>query len=218
MAERLGQTPKVAIDYWGKITADPTPAFKKLFEEETRFLQERIQPTDKVLDVCCGSGRTLRSLLPITKSVVGIDHSPHSTHAARENVGPKIIEGDALHMPFPDRTFDVVTQMDTLINFKDKKIEVLREMTRVAKDGGKVIISVYSEDAFENRKEIYEKIGAVTRTEGTKFVFDEQTESEQFSEEEISQMAVESGLQIVEIKKVDGLAYIVELARANAER
>jgi len=49
------------------------------------------------------------------------------------------VRGDALRLPFPDRTFDAVTIAFGLRNLADPELG-LREMARVLKPGGKAVV------------------------------------------------------------------------------
>ena len=88
------------------------------------------------LDVACGSGKLTAELArmagPLGR-VVGLDFSPQMLAVARR-VHPDIefIEGDALQLPFDNRSYDAATIAFGLRNLADP-IRGLREMTRVAK-------------------------------------------------------------------------------------
>ena len=62
-------------------------------------------------------------------------------------------------MPFNNEEFDFVICMTTFANFADKKFRVIEEMKRVLKEFGKIIISVFSEDALDERMKIYKSSG-----------------------------------------------------------
>ncbi|OGG69204.1 hypothetical protein A3F27_01280 [Candidatus Kaiserbacteria bacterium RIFCSPHIGHO2_12_FULL_53_13] len=213
MIGKIDPNPRT-IDYWARILSDPTPAFRLLFEEERDYIQKNVDHDDRVLDMCCGDGRNMESLRTITENIYGLDNDTRALKSAmKKGLGDKLFQRDALHTQFTDNSFDYVIMLDSLINFKDKKVDALKEMARIAKETGKIIISVYSEDAFENRKEMYEKIGAQVSTRGTTFIFDGKIESEQFTQEEISEMAESAGLELLECKKIGNLAYLVKLAK-----
>lgn len=210
------------IGYWEKVLQNPTPAFRQLFDEEKNYLATYI-PTDSfVLDVGCGDGTTIQTILPITKNVVGIDNDKKAVEDAREKLSlestVKIIFADALSLPFADKTFDVVTHMMTLVNFEKNKTKALIEMSRVLKDNGKIIVSVYSDDALSARLEMYRQIGVpIKKTEGSRVIFDESVganESEQFSKEEIQSLVESANLQITNCKKVNSIAFICELKKS----
>jgi len=103
-----------------------------------------IQPGERVLEVGVGTGINA-SLYPHDCSVVGIDLSSSMLEKARERVWRKglrnirLQEMDAAHMSFADDTFDVV-YAPYLISVVPDPVGVAREMRRVCKPGGRIII------------------------------------------------------------------------------
>ena len=103
----------------------------------------------KVLEVGCGTGAMTRFLAQrdeFSGIAYGIDQSEAFINAAtgfahEENVGDRIkfLVGDVHHIDFPDSTFDAVIA-HTLISHVTEPITVLKEMVRVTKPGGTVII------------------------------------------------------------------------------
>ena len=89
---------------------------------------------DRVLDVGCGSGELSRVLAEETPGdVVGVDADPTLLAAARERAGIETVAGDALRLPFPDDSFDVVVCQALLINLPDPAAAVA-EFGRVSSD------------------------------------------------------------------------------------
>jgi demethylmenaquinone methyltransferase/2-methoxy-6-polyprenyl-1,4-benzoquinol methylase len=86
------------------------------------------------LDVACGSGKLAAELARIAGErghVVGLDFSPEMLAVARrEHPGIEFMEGDALKLPFGDRSFDVATIAFGLRNLADP-VRGLHEMARV---------------------------------------------------------------------------------------
>jgi demethylmenaquinone methyltransferase/2-methoxy-6-polyprenyl-1,4-benzoquinol methylase len=86
------------------------------------------------LDVACGSGKLTAELARIAGErghVVGLDFSPEMLAVARrEHPGIEFMEGDALKLPFGDRSFDVATIAFGLRNLADP-VRGLQEMARV---------------------------------------------------------------------------------------
>lgn len=208
------------IDYWEKVLKNPTPPFKKLFETEHEYLQDHISPNSKVLEIGCGNGRNIQSILNITSDVIGVDNDPQAIKDATEKLygkNIKLILADALNLPFPDKSFDSVVLLDTLVNFQGNKLKALSEMKRVLTDTGKILLSVYSEDAFPTRIDMYKQIAVpINKTEGTTVIFDKQVganESEQFSKEQIEDMASKAGLKIDDFQKIENISYILTLRR-----
>ena len=209
------------IDYWEKVLANPIVSYKKLIEVERVYLQKNVTPHSKVLEIGCGNGRNIESLISITKNIVGIDNDPQAVKDAKKRLAKfltvTILEADALALPFEDQSFDFVILLDTLVNFKENKLKSLLEMKRVLSKTGKVIISVYSEDAFDNRMTMYKQIEVpIERVDGTKIIFDKSVganESEQFSKDQIFELSKQAKLKLVDCIKVEKIAYICKFIR-----
>ena len=103
------------------------------------------QSGERALDVCCGTGDLAFALAQGGAEVVGLDFSvPMLAVAERkaspaETRPPRFIQGDAMHLPFADASFDIVTVGYGLRNLASWEIG-LREMIRVAKPGARLLI------------------------------------------------------------------------------
>src|SRR3989339_742332 len=154
---------KTNIDYWENLLINLPKSYKKWFEKEKKYLQKIITKDASVLEVGCGNGRSIFDILPKTKNVTGIDHDNKAVADAKNNFSKyssiKIIKADAAQLPFDSEEFDFVICMITFANFADKKFKALEEMRRVLKDSGKSIISVFSENALEERMRVYKTSG-----------------------------------------------------------
>jgi demethylmenaquinone methyltransferase / 2-methoxy-6-polyprenyl-1,4-benzoquinol methylase len=98
-----------------------------------------------VLDVATGSGdlaRALRGKIPGCR-VVGADFCRPMLEVARRQGLPELVEADGLHLPFPDDAFDAVTAAFGLRNMASWE-GGLREMARVLKPGGHLLILDFS--------------------------------------------------------------------------
>jgi len=104
-----------------------------------------VQPGERVLDVACGTGIVAREIAARSgpDGVVGLDIDEGMLAVARR-VAPEIAwqQGDALALPWPDDAFDVVTCQFGLMFFPDQELSI-REMLRVARPGGRVLIAVW---------------------------------------------------------------------------
>ena len=103
-----------------------------------------IKPDDRVLEVGIGTGINT-SLYPHNCSVTGIDLSASMLEKARERVRReglrhiRLHEMDAAHLIFADDTFDIV-YAPYLVSVVPDPVQVVREMRRVCKPGGKIVI------------------------------------------------------------------------------
>jgi demethylmenaquinone methyltransferase / 2-methoxy-6-polyprenyl-1,4-benzoquinol methylase len=118
-------------------------AWRRFSVKKMRFFE-----TNRLLDVACGTGDL--SLEAAWKhpgiTVVGVDFVPEMVKAghkkiAKARLSPRIglLQGDAIHLPFPDNTFDVTAMAFGIRNIPDRE-GALREMARVAAPGGQVMI------------------------------------------------------------------------------
>jgi ubiquinone/menaquinone biosynthesis C-methylase UbiE len=205
----------------GKSSASSYPPYQNLFEAERRCLLKNIQPDAVVLDVGCGDGRNMRTILEKTLYVTGIDNDKKAVKDAEKHFDAfptvKIVYAEAISLPFEDGLFDIVTYLMILPNLDTHKEKALSEAVRVLKPGGIIILSSFSETAFDERMEVYKKVGApIVRTEGTKVIFDKSlgaNTSEQFSKEQIQKLAQTAGLKVDECEDVGTLAYVCTLSK-----
>lgn len=210
------------IDFWTRIIKNPSPKYKELFKKETKYLAEKIAKDSSVLDVGCGDGRIIKIILETTQNVTGVDNEPAAIQEARERLASfpsvKLSVADGLKLPFENNVFDVVVFMMTLVNLGQNKVAILKEIQRVLKTDGVVILSVYSEDAYETRLAMYTEIGLpIKSVSGGNFTFDAMDTaktSEQFSQMELTSIVQEAGFKIVDIQKVEGIAYLCTLQRS----
>lgn len=132
-----------------------------------------IQPGEEILEVGCGTGVISRWIAHQTKPanrIIGIDINAYfireAKHLAAKEDLENVIEfqaGNAEALPFADKRFDVVLSF-TVMEEVDAG-QMLAEMVRVAKPGGKVGVLVRSVDmpVFVNlplRREVKAKVEA----------------------------------------------------------
>jgi ubiquinone/menaquinone biosynthesis C-methylase UbiE len=126
-----------------------------------RFMRDeevRLKRPLRVLDVACGTGRTLRQLASAYPEhrYYGLDLSPYYVQVARQQLGDLVhasfVTDNAEHMPFRDDYFDVVTSVYLFHELpSNARRNVFREMHRVLRPGGLVVIedSAQRSDAGE---------------------------------------------------------------------
>ncbi|HTU49512.1 MAG TPA: bifunctional demethylmenaquinone methyltransferase/2-methoxy-6-polyprenyl-1,4-benzoquinol methylase UbiE [Acidobacteriaceae bacterium] len=117
-------------------------------------------PDSAVMDMCCGTGDMTLALLrhrPANgKPVIALDFSHEMLERAKEKfASPELscfgvitMEADALHMPLPENSFDLITTAFGFRNLANYEAG-LREMVRVLRPGAQVGILDFNEpDGF----------------------------------------------------------------------
>jgi len=110
------------------------------------YLEVGLKDAKLILDVGCGSGIVTRDIARLTKGrVIGIDGSKDMIEVAKnvlksyKNVELRVSGAEKLL--FDDSTFDIVT-CNLLLMWADNPQQVVNEMARVTKLGGKVLASL----------------------------------------------------------------------------
>ena len=102
----------------------------------------RIGPGDKVLDLAAGTAVSTVELAASGAWCVATDFSVGMLAAGAGRRVPKVA-GDATRLPFDDGVFDAVTISFGLRNVVDNA-EALREMVRVTRPGGRLVVCEFS--------------------------------------------------------------------------
>ena len=113
-----------------------------------------LRPNTAVLDVGCGTGRFLARMLEANPSIAatGLDLSSGMIEQAQTNLeafGNRVclIRGDSEKLPFGDNAFDAVTCVHSFHHYPHQG-RVLREMHRVLKPGGQLVIVDANRDSW----------------------------------------------------------------------
>lgn len=105
----------------------------------------RRRSNDDVLDLACGGGLIVCAFAPHVRHATGIDMTPAMLERARALAAEKRLEnvtwqqGDVRSLPWPDASFDIVVTRFSFHHFEEP-LAVLREMTRVCRPEGRVIV------------------------------------------------------------------------------
>ncbi len=102
--------------------------------------------SERVLDVCTGTADLALGLAARTRRVVGLDFSAEmlrlgqaKVRAASQSGRLVLARGDAMHLPFPDASFDAATIAFGIRNVLDPTAAA-RELARVLRPGGRLAI------------------------------------------------------------------------------
>jgi ubiquinone/menaquinone biosynthesis C-methylase UbiE len=104
---------------------------------------------DRILDVGCGTGYLSRILAPVVAPdghVTGLDPSPAMIEYATERAPANCtyVVGEGQDLPFPDGSFDLVVSSLAVHHMPaDARPEALRQMFRVLRPGGRLLIAEF---------------------------------------------------------------------------
>ena len=132
-----------------------TPLGRFVDETETECAFRLLEPgpSQRILDIGCGTGHFTEKIAATGAEVVGVDASQAMLEVARgrlDRAGASDLvryrRMDAHALEFEDNSFDGVLSMAT-ISFVEDPAKVLQEMLRVTKDGGRVVIGALHRDS-----------------------------------------------------------------------
>ena len=102
------------------------------------------QPDAHVLDLCCGTGDMTFALLKlrpaVAEPIIGLDFSARMLTRASAKfpaANARWVEGDAMQLPYPDSSFDLITAAFGFRNLTNYA-GALAEIHRVLRPGGRV--------------------------------------------------------------------------------
>jgi len=166
---------------------------KSIYENVSKEVD--LQPEDDLLEVACGSGHFLKKYASPVHSVAGLDLSElmvkQATKKNQERVAAgtaEFVHGNASKLPWEDNRFSVATTMGGFTMFP-KPLESLKEMYRVLRPGGKVVVSIEwnAEDGLDHTKHV------------------EKYEMRIYTEDEVRALMKEAGFSDISITYAKGL-------------
>ena len=97
----------------------------------------------KVLEVGCGEGQNIINLKKLHKNAkfYGVDMANSRIEFAKKNIGDAVLSvQDGRKIEYKDETFDIVFCRDVIHHMERDRQKFIKEMIRVCKENGKVIL------------------------------------------------------------------------------
>jgi demethylmenaquinone methyltransferase / 2-methoxy-6-polyprenyl-1,4-benzoquinol methylase len=120
-------------------------------------------PGQRVLDLAAGTGTSSRAFAAVGAACVACDFSLGMLRVGQQRAGAGtpaagigFVAGDALAIPFRDRSFDAVTISFGLRNLADPDAG-LAEMLRVTRPGGRLVVCEFSHLPWRSLDAVYSR-------------------------------------------------------------
>lgn len=202
------------------------------FWGELEFIKNYTKDNAQVLDFGCGNGRLVEILLDKNINYVGVDVCENLINAAKKNMAGlresrKIqflkIGSDFKKLPFPSEFFDSIYSIAVFHHLPGSKLrlEVTRELYRLLKKDGFIVITVwnlwqprYRKNIFKNWKEKIFKKSALdfndcyvsfTDNQGNKF----NRFHHAFTKYDLTKLLRKSGFEVIECRRIKGNIFAV---------
>jgi ubiquinone/menaquinone biosynthesis C-methylase UbiE len=113
-----------------------------------------VEPGAQILDCPCGFGRHAIPLAEEGYRVTALDRSESQLAEAErrrtDTEWPRFLRGDYRELPFEDASFDAVLTLFSSLGYleRDEDVGVLRELRRVLRPGGALIMETTHRDAL----------------------------------------------------------------------
>jgi 2-polyprenyl-3-methyl-5-hydroxy-6-metoxy-1,4-benzoquinol methylase len=103
-----------------------------------------------LLDVGCGSASLLGLMKQRGFRVRGVDFSSEAAAVAKDENGVQVVVGSLEDAAFPGTSFDIVTLFHVMEHVTNPR-EVLKEVARILRPGGSVVLQVPNIDSWQFR-------------------------------------------------------------------
>jgi demethylmenaquinone methyltransferase/2-methoxy-6-polyprenyl-1,4-benzoquinol methylase len=132
-----------------------TLGFDRRWREQTRLALDA-GPGERVLDLAAGTAISTVEYARSGAWCVAADFSLGMLHGGAHRDVPKVA-ADAFHLPFASGVFDAVTVSFGLRNMNDT-VAALREMARVVRPGGRLVICEVSQPSWRPARWLYHNL------------------------------------------------------------
>ena len=133
------------FSYFSRFWQPVIPTFQKHWN---------LNSNSSVLDVGCAKGFMMHDFAELIPGITvkGIDISHYAIDNAIEDMKPHVQVGNALSLPFEDKSFDVIISVTTLHNLEREECAIaLQEIERVCRKGAFITVDAYRNEEEKER-------------------------------------------------------------------
>jgi len=122
-------------------------------DETTPYILKYLPKYGKIVEGGCGLGRYVKYLADLGYDIEGVEYKPETVRAVQRcSPGLPVIQGNILALPYRDGSISGLISLGVLEHFREGMEEPLREIRRVLKPGGILVISVPSQNRIRRIK------------------------------------------------------------------
>ncbi len=170
---------------------------RKTHQKLKDIVSDLIEPDDTVLECACGTGLLSAVIAEKCRQLTATDLSGKMLKKAEKNCSScrniTYAQADITVLSFADSSFDKVVAAN-VIHLLDNPMTALRELNRVCKDGGMLVIPTYMNKDSQGKTSGF--AGAIGKA-GADF-------KRQFTAESYRQFFLDAGYHDVEVSLADG--------------
>lgn len=157
-----------------------------------------------ILEIGVGTGNLAGRFLEENYNIIGIDQSREMLNVAKQKYSKlKVRLGEFLKIPFNDKSFDVIVSTYAFHHLNnEEKSMAIKEMIRVLKDGGKIVVGDLMFKDETDKQKVMKKLSAKQI---------EEINQEYYSNIDFLTNEFEKLNGKLEYTKIDDINYIIEI-------
>lgn len=133
----------------------------KTHRELCQYIENMICADDEVLECACGTGMLSIHIASKCKTLLATDFSANMLKKASKKCDAfsnvRFQQADIMHLDYPDTSFDKVVAAN-VIHLLDDPYLALKELERLCRNGGKIIIPTYINLQNTNKSNPFSKV------------------------------------------------------------
>lgn len=179
--------------------------YKEILDAVYKTAVNNINKDDKILDIGVGTGNLSKRFLETGyNNIIGLDQSREMLGVAKDKLPElKLRLGEFLKIPFENSTFDIIVSTYAFHHLnEEEKAVAIKEMLRVLKENGKIVIGDLMFESEQSKVEICRNLSNEQITE---------IEDEYYSYIDLLKKEFGKYNKVVNAYKIDTLIFVIEV-------